>query len=513
MTDDINSRRDELLSLARKSRRLWIFECADKATLSAIAHHLTVKTGRKGVFGPGNQIPGSECLQSILDHLNELCGDDQNIIIESLLPVLDIADDEEDEIDLWRSEVEAEPESKVKFNTKSEINTKANDTVNSMKIDKSPYDSDFEYPEDTDPYVVFIDKLRHNDAAEIVSVMQHFARKIKQLRDPNQNIVNDQDRDSESSNKSIAGLVWSHIEKVLGLMRKNPLWKNVDGIAWTNCALCLERFVFTKLRTSLFSYYVEDDIADRRYAEHLKSLDFIGPESLSIPNHIYPSQSTSSSKTSTHASAWRTALAVPINELQALHSMFSPSQMHAAIKRCTLAIGALLRDASHMRDTLAVSTSVSGVSTSSSSRSSIDAAYGADDFLPHLILAIREAIPEHIHSCLRFLEHFTQSSKLNSEPGYLLTQLVSAVHFLDTLDADSVHMDARTFQQLVAESKLRAKERANSLTASITNGTREEEISKTKAANSSASEPPAPVSRPAPSIHDVSRARRLGLSF
>ncbi|CAN0159024.1 unnamed protein product, partial [Ectocarpus sp. 12 AP-2014] len=56
---------------------------------------------------------------------------------------------------------------------------------------------------------------------------------------------------------------------------------------------------------------------------------------------------------------------------------------------------------------------------------------GADDFLPALILLVKRANPPGLHSTLEFVQSFRDPSKLLSEAGYVLTQLVSAVCFLE----------------------------------------------------------------------------------
>ncbi|CAM9945000.1 unnamed protein product, partial [Hapterophycus canaliculatus] len=61
---------------------------------------------------------------------------------------------------------------------------------------------------------------------------------------------------------------------------------------------------------------------------------------------------------------------------------------------------------------------------------------GADEFLPALILLVKRANPPGMHSALEFIQSFRDPSKLLSEAGYVLTQLVSSVCFLEEASVD-----------------------------------------------------------------------------
>ncbi|CAM9597978.1 unnamed protein product, partial [Chrysoparadoxa australica] len=63
---------------------------------------------------------------------------------------------------------------------------------------------------------------------------------------------------------------------------------------------------------------------------------------------------------------------------------------------------------------------------------------GADEFLPALILLVTRANPRRLHSNLEYIQMFREPSKLIGEEGYVLTQLISAVHFLEGVDATTL---------------------------------------------------------------------------
>eukprot|EP01041_Mallomonas_annulata_P004680 gene4680-9276_t len=83
---------------------------------------------------------------------------------------------------------------------------------------------------------------------------------------------------------------------------------------------------------------------------------------------------------------------------------------------------------------------------------------GADDILPLLILAVKEANPPRLASQLQFLQRYTPSYRLVSESGYLLTQFFSAVHFLETADASSLTIPKGEFEAAMHQAKLQQQQ-------------------------------------------------------
>jgi hypothetical protein len=51
---------------------------------------------------------------------------------------------------------------------------------------------------------------------------------------------------------------------------------------------------------------------------------------------------------------------------------------------------------------------------------------GADEVLPLLILSVKEANPTDLYSELKYLQTYLEKGQMDSEAGYLLTQLASA---------------------------------------------------------------------------------------
>jgi hypothetical protein len=82
---------------------------------------------------------------------------------------------------------------------------------------------------------------------------------------------------------------------------------------------------------------------------------------------------------------------------------------------------------------------------------------GADEFLPAMILVIKEADVPSFHSNLKYLQHYLHPAKLVSEAGYLITHMASAVHFLETLDARSLTINKEDFDREMLQGKLKAQ--------------------------------------------------------
>jgi hypothetical protein len=72
---------------------------------------------------------------------------------------------------------------------------------------------------------------------------------------------------------------------------------------------------------------------------------------------------------------------------------------------------------------------------------------GADEFLPMMILVVKECNPKQLNSTIKYLQRYTHTSKLVSEAGYLLTHFVSAVHFLENVDALALTISPEEFEQ------------------------------------------------------------------
>lgn len=224
-------------------------------------------------------------------------------------------------------------------------------------------------------------------------------------------------------------------------MRAHDLWKDEPEGDWATTLVCLERLLFHKVRSATFNSTPEDDIVDRQFRRHVAALEFMEPSHVGVKDHIFPLNEDGSS-------SWRATLSKPTEVLGRLDELRSPTDMHDCIKEFTVLIGDMLRTATGGGARGDLSSPLPGRAGS---------ALGADDFLPHIILCIREAKPAHLKACTTFLEQYTRPRRLNAEPGYLLTQLLSAVHFLDSADSEALNMDPELYQRGMLQGKEKAE--------------------------------------------------------
>ena len=78
---------------------------------------------------------------------------------------------------------------------------------------------------------------------------------------------------------------------------------------------------------------------------------------------------------------------------------------------------------------------------------------GADDFLPMMILVLKEANPDQLHSNIKYLQNYTHPMKLTGESGYILTQFMSAAVFLENADAASLTISPIEFERALQRCK------------------------------------------------------------
>jgi hypothetical protein len=78
---------------------------------------------------------------------------------------------------------------------------------------------------------------------------------------------------------------------------------------------------------------------------------------------------------------------------------------------------------------------------------------GADDFLPMMILVLKEANPDQLHSNIKYLQNYTHPMKLIGEPGYILTQFISAAVFLENADAAALTISPLEFERAILRCK------------------------------------------------------------
>ena len=232
------------------------------------------------------------------------------------------------------------------------------------------------------PYACLLAKLKRKSSTEIVKTMQSFVQGVEiEMRGA------DFAESIDEKLGAVATTIWAFLKKILGIMRDDPSWKEESNELWDKTKDYVEKFLFTKLHKTLF---VEDPAGDREMEDRMDTLRFLSPEHLDIRSVVGDGVA---------------ALEIPIQILQDTFSTaVNPSDKVQCLRECSAAISKIL-----------------------SARKEDGGFAGADEFLPVLILTVKEANPKQLKSNLRYITTFTNPSKLASEAGYLLTQFMSAV--------------------------------------------------------------------------------------
>ena len=396
-------RRMELLKLARRSQRLFVLDECDEESLNFIKEQISKET--KGFDFARHPIPGVKGLQTVLDYLNEVVGDEMNMMVESLLPIADALDDTLDH------ELNDTNTTSSSSSSSSNSNSKDEEHKDNINTSSSSSNKQMNYDDNISTYTIFLDRLRRSEANDMVVDIQRFTSSLcSKMR---------HERAAAGGNLTInmhkegCNKVWTLINSYSTFMKDSPIWNVSSNNNNHDFNLSIERFLYSKLYTEIFAADIDDHLADRKLYNKLLQLKELEPNHLDIESAMWGGRD------------WKQVLSLSIQEINNLETYKSPSDMHICIRKATEAIGTVLRETAK-----AVS---EGKLTLNKS------AFGADDFLPHMILVIKEVCPSQMKSVLFFLERYTPTSQLDGQQGYLLAQMNSAVHFLETYEIEDIH--------------------------------------------------------------------------
>lgn len=70
-----------------------------------------------------------------------------------------------------------------------------------------------------------------------------------------------------------------------------------------------------------------------------------------------------------------------------------------------------------------------------------------------MILALKEANPDQLHSNIKYLQNYTHPTNLFGELGYVLTQFMSAAVFLENADAAALTISPIEFERAIQRCK------------------------------------------------------------
>jgi hypothetical protein len=418
-TEDLRAaeeRKLELLALARRSRVKWVTDAADRPGAGSENNksgdlqkhspssnsHVAVSDSRVvSLSKRRDKFPAAECIQTVLEVLSDIVDDGEVVDIDAVIALIPSDKDIDD--------------------------------VQSTEIPQ--YDG-AEGPRP--PYAVFIDKLKHPTAIDIVKSMQYFVMKFEQTirnyqlqlmtEDPellaskaaalSASVDNQFDAGDDPITVKRIASIWEFLDKTYALMKANILWAEETPTQWDKSKASCEKFLFLKLYHLIFACDVEDSHLDRKLSDRIASLSFLTGEHLDI-RYIKPGS---------------TALQGTVGVLKKLALAKCPADKLSVLKKTSVAIASALKEAR-----------------------SDGSLPGADEFLPMMILAIKECNPPNINSTVKFLQRYIHPSKQGSENGYLLTHFVSAVQFLENVDAQALTISPEEFDRSMAKSIASAK--------------------------------------------------------
>ena len=219
--------------------------------------------------------------------------------------------------------------------------------------------------------------------------------------------------------------IWNFIDHIESEIKSLSIFKannDVFDMIKQNC----ERFIFIKLYNCLCDNDYDDRVLNEKLRMRIESLSFLTPEHLDI-------KSLSSNDD-------LSCLSTAIEEIKLLNEMKSPIDKIECIKKCSFAIGDILKSYKQGKGSP-----------------------GADEFLPVLILIIAKSNPLNLHSNLKFLQKYTHPSKLVSEVGYLLTHFICAAHFLDNIDANALTISPSEFEKSMTDCKVVGEMKTNEM--------------------------------------------------
>ncbi|KAK9835042.1 hypothetical protein WJX81_006516 [Elliptochloris bilobata] len=240
-------------------------------------------------------------------------------------------------------------------------------------------------------FAEFLERMKEPAAADLVRSIKSFI-KIFEERKP------DPDRDS--------ALVQNFLAKSEYTFRQHPVWSSAPAAHQAQAVEGLEKYLMTKIYHKIFGVSELDRERDEALSLRMAALNFIQPKHLDIPE-LYSDEK-----------AWQLA----IKELHKINNYKAPRDKLVCILNCCRVINNLLHAAVAAGE-----------------------ARGADDFLPVLIFVVVHAAPPQLASNLEYIQRFRMQSRMASESAYFFTQLYSAASFIETINTNSLSMDADEF--------------------------------------------------------------------
>lgn len=463
-------RQSELLLSSRRSRSKWVMDASweDLDTRKALRGSSAGQQGSVGL-----DIPVADSIKTVLDYLSFVSDDGDFLDVQSLTMALpesgitreEYAEDSEEEDEDDDGANDDRTGGKLSADSYSQVSILAEINAATTKPDEECLESksgnegegeagksvekavggdeDDTSSESTGiPFVDFLKLLKRQipEVLALVRSMQSFVAKVG-VEAVDANIKFDSERTQEDRHKSWAREITKFVVEIQAQMRQCSPWAEESDESWEVSSTFVEKFVHLKLYPTLFGHDSNIEAQDMAFYLRLQALDFLTPKHLDIKSlKLQPSSSSSDGSDGGDGGGneWGVLFSVPIGSLSDLEECRTPMDMIACLKTVTMGIAASLRAA--LGD--------GGGDP------------GADELLPMMILTLVRVKPRKMHSVLAYMNNYTSELKMDSETGYLITQLMSAVQFLSELDASRITIASQDFE----EKMLRCQEQAKAET-------------------------------------------------
>ncbi|RKP09183.1 hypothetical protein THASP1DRAFT_7808, partial [Thamnocephalis sphaerospora] len=252
-------------------------------------------------------------------------------------------------------------------------------------------------------YRRFLEQMRHRSSAPIARYLKSFLREFSKKAWA----VNEQIR-----------IIHDFLEFIEGKMHECDQWRGVSEAEFDNAREGMEKLVMNRLFGETFCSSTTDD-AERDEITHQKIQIFrwIKEEHLDIP--------TTANNESYFEFAQKACWCLLL-ELLKMNNYRAPRDKLICILNCCIVIFSMFRGAV------------------------LGEAAGADKFLPILIYVVIKANPEQLVSNVQYISRFRHPSRLESEAGYYLTNLMGVISFLERMDASSLSISREEFDASIS---------------------------------------------------------------
>ncbi|KAI9230592.1 MAG: hypothetical protein DHS80DRAFT_28661 [Piptocephalis tieghemiana] len=238
----------------------------------------------------------------------------------------------------------------------------------------------------------FLEQMRHRSAVPIARYVKSFLREFEKKNWS----VNDQIR-----------IIHDFLDFIAVKMRDCELWKGASEHEFENAQEGMEKLIMNRLYSFTFCNQSTDDMErDEIVHQKLQIFRWVEERHLDIP--VTPHN--------------RSYFEFAQTELLKINSYRAPRDKLICILNACIVIFGLLR---HMEGPDA----------------------GADKFFPILIYVVLKSDVEQLVSNVQYISRFRDPTKLESEAGYYLTNLMGVISFLERMDSSSLSISQEEFDK------------------------------------------------------------------